>query len=269
MSFGCAAPSCPHRGSHAPRRAVTPGRTGVAPKRRRNLISAARGPVFFLVFARARGALRPRPHCTRGAARLRGSGAAVALAGGARGKGEGRAVAWIGLPGRTSPAAAMVRVEGAECQLPIAFGTVAFYMGKKATENNSHKWTVYLRGAGGEDVDLSHVVSKVVFGLHPSFKQPQRGAGAARKRACVGDPAARHIKRSECPVLARARAPACSAYKWASLTPSDPPISIHMRARCGSNSSLPPARPSSHHLALSCSDRVSAVRGDRDGLGRV
>mmetsp|Transcript_10536 Transcript_10536/g.43548 ORF Transcript_10536/g.43548 Transcript_10536/m.43548 type:complete len:211 (+) Transcript_10536:78-710(+) len=68
----------------------------------------------------------------------------------------------------------MVRVEGAECQLPIAFGTVAFYMGKKATENNSHKWTVYLRGAGGEDVDLSHVVSKVVFGLHPSFKQPQR-----------------------------------------------------------------------------------------------
>eukprot|EP00793_Prasinoderma_coloniale_P003353 PRCOL_00005988-RA len=97
--------------------------------------------------------------------------------------------------GRTSPAAAMVRVEGAECQLPIAFGTVAFYMGKKATENNSHKWTVYLRGAGGEDVDLSHVVSKVVFGLHPSFKQPQRGAGAARKRACVGDPVARHTKR--------------------------------------------------------------------------
>lgn len=163
----------------------------------------------------------------------------------------------------------MVRVEGAECQLPIAFGTVAFYMGKKATENNSHKWTVYLRGAGGEDVDLSHVVSKVVFGLHPSFKQPQRGAGAARKRACVGDPVARHTKRSECPVLARARAAACSAYKWGSLTPSDPPISIHVRARCGSNSSLPRARPSSHPLALSCSDRVSAVRGDRDGLGRV
>ena len=206
MSFGCAAPSCPHRGSHAPRRAVTLARTGVPPKRRRNLISAARGPVFFFVFARARGALRPRPHCTRGAARLRGSGATVALAGGARGKGEGRAVAWIGLPGRTSPAAAMVRVEGAECQLPIAFGTVAFYMGKKATENNSHKWTVYLRGAGGEDVDLSHVVSKVVFGLHPSFKQPQRGAGAARKRACVGARSCGAAHKAERVPSARARA---------------------------------------------------------------
>ena len=42
----------------------------------------------------------------------------------------------------------------------------------KADEYHSHKWTVYLRGP--ENEDLSHVISKVVFNLHPSFKEAAR-----------------------------------------------------------------------------------------------
>lgn len=51
-------------------------------------------------------------------------------------------------------------------------GTAAFYLGKKATEYASHRWTLYVRGAQGED--LTHFVSKVVFRLHESFQSPIR-----------------------------------------------------------------------------------------------
>mmetsp|Transcript_9532 Transcript_9532/g.24183 ORF Transcript_9532/g.24183 Transcript_9532/m.24183 type:complete len:213 (+) Transcript_9532:264-902(+) len=64
------------------------------------------------------------------------------------------------------------RVKDAELQLPVCLGTVAFWLGKKASEYNSHKWTVYIRGAGNQD--LSAWVSKVVFQLHPSFPNPNR-----------------------------------------------------------------------------------------------
>lgn len=36
----------------------------------------------------------------------------------------------------------------------------------------SHKWTVYVRGATNED--LSVVIKRVVFHLHPSFNNPTR-----------------------------------------------------------------------------------------------
>jgi len=45
-------------------------------------------------------------------------------------------------------------------------------LGKKADEFHTHKWTLYLRGANNED--LSGVINKVVFHLHPSFAQPVR-----------------------------------------------------------------------------------------------
>jgi YEATS domain-containing protein 4 len=56
--------------------------------------------------------------------------------------------------------------------LPIVFGSVAFYLGKKADDFQTHQWTLYIRGPNNED--LSAVVSKVVFQLHASFSQPLR-----------------------------------------------------------------------------------------------
>jgi len=51
--------------------------------------------------------------------------------------------------------------------MPIIIGTIAYYLGKKADEYHSHRWTVYARGVDGEDV--SRVVKSVSFTLHPSF----------------------------------------------------------------------------------------------------
>lgn len=64
------------------------------------------------------------------------------------------------------------RVKGKQLVVPVAFGTVAFWMGKKADEYHSHRWTVYLRSARGQD--LSSVVKNVTFHLHPSFPQAVR-----------------------------------------------------------------------------------------------
>ena len=64
------------------------------------------------------------------------------------------------------------RKKDTELVVPICYGTCAYWLGKKADEYHSHKWTVYLRGP--ENEDLSHVISKVVFNLHPSFKEAQR-----------------------------------------------------------------------------------------------
>ncbi|XP_030468819.1 transcription initiation factor TFIID subunit 14b isoform X2 [Syzygium oleosum] len=64
------------------------------------------------------------------------------------------------------------RLKDAEISLPIVYGTIAFYLGRKASESQSHKWTVYVRGATNED--LGAVVKRVVFQLHPSFNNPTR-----------------------------------------------------------------------------------------------
>mmetsp|Transcript_5862 Transcript_5862/g.20437 ORF Transcript_5862/g.20437 Transcript_5862/m.20437 type:complete len:121 (-) Transcript_5862:2958-3320(-) len=54
-----------------------------------------------------------------------------------------------------------------ELVVPFCYGTVAWWLGKKAADYHSHKWTVYVRGADNED--LSIYIDKVVFSLHPSF----------------------------------------------------------------------------------------------------
>lgn len=64
------------------------------------------------------------------------------------------------------------RLEQTTVCLPIVYGSVAFYLGKKADEYKTHQWTLYVRGRNNED--LSSVVSKVVFQLHASFAQPVR-----------------------------------------------------------------------------------------------
>lgn len=56
---------------------------------------------------------------------------------------------------------------------PIVFGSIAFWMGKKAAEHASHRWTLFVRGPNDED--LSCFVSKIIFSLHPSFSVPLRG----------------------------------------------------------------------------------------------
>lgn len=56
--------------------------------------------------------------------------------------------------------------------LPIVYGSIAFYLGKKADEFQTHEWTLFVRGPHHED--LSPAIAKVVFQLHPSFAQPVR-----------------------------------------------------------------------------------------------
>ena len=55
---------------------------------------------------------------------------------------------------------------------PIVYGTVAFWLGKKADDTVSHKWCVYVRGLNNEDI--SYFVKEVVFTLHSSFENNVR-----------------------------------------------------------------------------------------------
>lgn len=65
------------------------------------------------------------------------------------------------------------RLENTTTYLPIAYGSVAFYLGKKADEYHTHRWTLYVRSPD-KHFDLGRAISKVVFQLHPSFPQPTR-----------------------------------------------------------------------------------------------
>ena len=67
----------------------------------------------------------------------------------------------------------MSRTEGTTVACPFVYGSIAHWMGKKADEFATHKWTLYIRGPNMED--LSSFISKVVFTLHPSFAAPIRG----------------------------------------------------------------------------------------------
>lgn len=49
----------------------------------------------------------------------------------------------------------------------FVYGSIAFWLGKKADETVSHKWCVYVRGVNNEDI--SYFVKEVVFTLHSSF----------------------------------------------------------------------------------------------------
>ncbi|XP_071707453.1 transcription initiation factor TFIID subunit 14b-like [Rutidosis leptorrhynchoides] len=66
----------------------------------------------------------------------------------------------------------MKKTKDLEVSVPIAYGTISFWLGRKATETQSHTWTVYVRGATNED--LSVVIKKVIFQLHPSFNNARR-----------------------------------------------------------------------------------------------
>jgi YEATS domain-containing protein 4 len=64
-------------------------------------------------------------------------------------------------------------LDGVTVACPIVCGSIAHWLGKKADESATHKWTLYVRGPNNED--LSTFVAQVAFTLHPSFSEPVRG----------------------------------------------------------------------------------------------
>ena len=78
-------------------------------------------------------------------------------------------------PGADATATTTQRLLNTTASLPIVYGSIAFYLGKKADELQTHEWTLFVRGPNRLDDHLnSLVISKVVFQLHPSFAQPIR-----------------------------------------------------------------------------------------------
>ena len=75
------------------------------------------------------------------------------------------------------------RVDGTTIACPFVYGSIAYWMGRKADEFATHKWTLYVRGPNMED--MSSFISKVVFTLHPSFSAPIRGID---HYSCIGPP---------------------------------------------------------------------------------
>ena len=53
--------------------------------------------------------------------------------------------------------------------IPLIYGSVAFSLGK-TEDGTTHRWTIYVRGVNGKD--LTGVLSKVVFKLHPTCNSP-------------------------------------------------------------------------------------------------
>eukprot|EP01101_Sappina_pedata_P000363 TRINITY_DN10388_c0_g1_i1.p1 TRINITY_DN10388_c0_g1~~TRINITY_DN10388_c0_g1_i1.p1 ORF type:complete len:221 (+),score=53.07 TRINITY_DN10388_c0_g1_i1:60-665(+) len=67
-------------------------------------------------------------------------------------------------------------MKGLVYKRPVIYGTIAYWLGKKADAKHTHRWTCYLRGPANED--LSHFIKKVVFTLHSSFEKPKRAVEA-------------------------------------------------------------------------------------------
>ena len=55
---------------------------------------------------------------------------------------------------------------------PIIYGNSAVAL-KKPENEHTHRWTIFVRGFNNEDI--STYVRKVIFKLHESFLQPNRG----------------------------------------------------------------------------------------------
>ncbi|CAL0329276.1 unnamed protein product [Lupinus luteus] len=64
------------------------------------------------------------------------------------------------------------KLKDVEISIPIVYGNIAFWLGKKASEYHSHKWTVYVRGSTNEE--LGQFIKRAVFQLHSSFNNPTR-----------------------------------------------------------------------------------------------
>jgi len=69
-------------------------------------------------------------------------------------------------------AAANQRQKGLVLCQPIVCGSIAFWLGRKSEDENTHEWTIYVRGLQCED--QTHFISKVAFQLHRSFENNVR-----------------------------------------------------------------------------------------------
>ncbi|POM74712.1 hypothetical protein PHPALM_8290, partial [Phytophthora palmivora] len=66
------------------------------------------------------------------------------------------------------------RQKGVIVSKPILYGSVATYLGRKAEETKTHRWSIYLRGADNED--LSYMISK------PPYEVTELGWGEFETR---------------------------------------------------------------------------------------
>ena len=64
------------------------------------------------------------------------------------------------------------RLPGVAVAVPFVYGSIAFWLGRKADEFHTHRWNIFVRGVESED--LTYCIKKVVFNLHPSFTNPTR-----------------------------------------------------------------------------------------------
>eukprot|EP00658_Telonema_sp_P-2_P053207 TRINITY_DN4166_c0_g1_i12.p1 TRINITY_DN4166_c0_g1~~TRINITY_DN4166_c0_g1_i12.p1 ORF type:complete len:208 (+),score=58.28 TRINITY_DN4166_c0_g1_i12:185-808(+) len=73
-------------------------------------------------------------------------------------------------------------VRGVTIEKSLAWGTEAWWLGQRSTEQMTHRWTCYVRSAApgdeegppGPEDQLGTFVKKVVFRLHSSFTNPTR-----------------------------------------------------------------------------------------------
>ncbi|KAI9315413.1 yeats family-domain-containing protein [Obelidium mucronatum] len=67
-------------------------------------------------------------------------------------------------------------IQGEQFFCPIIYGSIAIPITKKdpppADPSHTHRWTIFLRGANGED--LTPIIKRVSFKLHESFVPPTR-----------------------------------------------------------------------------------------------
>ena len=73
-------------------------------------------------------------------------------------------------------------------------GSCAHFLGKRAEENKSHEWSVYVRSTS-PDEDPSVFIKRVVFQLHPTLQPPTRGAPFATEHIrCPNTPHRNHYQ---------------------------------------------------------------------------
>jgi hypothetical protein len=56
----------------------------------------------------------------------------------------------------------------------IVYGSIAQNISDRQDPRGTHEWSLYVRGSHGGDLSL--ILSKVTFVLHPSFAVPARGS---------------------------------------------------------------------------------------------
>lgn len=75
-----------------------------------------------------------------------------------------------------SSGTANVRAPSRSIYVPIVYGTMSWWMGNpdpNSEKQHSHRWKAYVRGADGRDI--SYAVRSVIFKLHPSYTNTDRG----------------------------------------------------------------------------------------------